>query len=106
MNPRNFNRSYDAFFENLRKEHSEIKQLGVHECRHTCATLMLEAGVDIRIVQEILGHEDIKTTARYTHPDFSTMELASGQFLNSIWCVNRCVNSVKKAENECEKVSD
>jgi integrase len=95
MHPRNFNRSYDTFFNHISKDHPTIRHLKVHECRHTCATLMLEAGVDIRVVQELLGHEDIKTTARYTHPDFSTMEQASSLFLNTIWCNNRCNNDVK-----------
>jgi integrase len=100
MNPRNFNRSYDTFFKNLYTEHKEVRRLKVHECRHTCATLMLESGVDMRIVQEILGHEDIKTTAGYMHPDFATMGKASERFLNSIWCVNKCGSQVKISSKE------
>ncbi len=96
MNPRNFNRSYASFFANLYEEHPEVRQLHVHECRHSCATLVLESGVDIRVVQEILGHEDIKTTAGYTHPNFTTMEQASSRFINSIWCTCRCTNEVEK----------
>ena len=96
MHPRNFNRAYDSFFDNLYEQHPEVRHLHVHECRHTCATLMLESGVDIRVVQEILGHEDIKTTAGYTHPNFTTMEQASSRFISSIWCANRCANEVEK----------
>lgn len=51
-----------------------IKQIGLdthkyttHKLRHTAATLMYQSGVDIRILQEILGHEQLSTTEIYTH---------------------------------------
>lgn len=39
----------------------------VHKLRHTAATLMYQSGVDVRILQEILGHESLDTTQIYTH---------------------------------------
>jgi site-specific recombinase XerD len=47
--------------------HAGLERLGPHVLRHTYASRLVMAGVDLRTVQELLGHKDIKQTMRYAH---------------------------------------
>ena len=56
------------------------KSVSTHSFRHTCATQMARAGVPIRHLQELLGHDSIETTQVYTHLAISDLKAAHRRF--------------------------
>ena len=52
---------------------------GTHAMRHSAATIMLELGVPLAVVQEILGHSDIRVTRAYSHVSSRLAEDAAGR---------------------------
>ena len=64
---------------------AEVRDARVHDARHTAATLLIEQGVHIRVVQEVLGHTRVTTTERYTHVATLQMKDASERIGEALW---------------------
>ncbi|CDC68636.1 MULTISPECIES: tyrosine recombinase XerC [environmental samples] len=61
----------------LREAGLDSTQYSSHKLRHTAATLMLQNGVDVKAVQEVLGHDHLNTTEIYTHIDNDALRTAA-----------------------------
>jgi site-specific recombinase XerD len=55
----------------------DATQFSAHKLRHTAATMMLSGGVDVKTVQEVLGHESLNTTQIYTHIESTELKIAA-----------------------------
>ncbi len=73
-------RTVEKIFSNVCEIAKILKPVTVHSLRHSFATHLLESGVDLRYIQEILGHKSSKTTEIYTH--VSTKDL--GRFTSPL----------------------
>lgn len=76
------NRISTSAVHNLVKKHMlasglDATQYSAHKLRHTAATLMLSGGVDVKTLQEVLGHEHLNTTEIYTHIENTELKIAA-----------------------------
>jgi site-specific recombinase XerD len=65
-----------------RRDSGIKKRVTTHTLRHSFATHLLEAGTNIRIIQVLLGHSSIQTTAKYTYVSESTIRATVSPFDN------------------------
>jgi integrase len=64
---------------------AKVRDTRLHDARHTAATLLLEQGVDIRVVQQILGHSTLAVTKRYTHVTDKLAHDAADRIGRALW---------------------
>ncbi|MER6003843.1 tyrosine-type recombinase/integrase [Nonomuraea angiospora] len=62
-----------------------VRDTRVHDARHTAATLLIEQGANIRVVQQVLGHTRVTTTEGYTHVSTSLMRDAGERLASALW---------------------
>lgn len=75
-------RSLQSVFHRAKTSAKILQDVTFHSLRHSYATHLHEAGTDIKLIQELLGHNDLKTTLRYTHVSKRTLENIKSPFDN------------------------
>lgn len=94
-----------SMFPRLLKKHN-LKTIRFHDLRHSCATLLLQSGFNMREVQEWMGHAEYSTTAKiYAHVDFKSKANMAFSQDNQIAVVGKEEKNDKDNENEKESLA-
>ena len=64
---------------------ANVRDVRVHDGRHTAATLLVEYGVDVRVVMAVLGHSDLRVTMRYAHASNPLLRDAAARMGQGLW---------------------
>lgn len=84
QSPNGFSTTYKRLIKRINRtndKNNQIRELSPHSCRHTFASHLSKNGVDIKIIQSLLGHADIAMTGNvYTHPTIAGLKKALDGF--------------------------
>ena len=102
-------RTVQKIFQNACKKAGINKNVSVHFLRHSFATHLLESGIDLRYIQELLGHKSSKTTETYTHvstKNLSAIKNPLDSLLKGVKHKEAIVQEMKEAGYILEKEFD
>ena len=81
------------------KVRADVPDVRVHDGRHTAGTILVDQGVHLRVIQEILGHSDVRVTERYTHVASPAVREAAGLMGAALWGSDSAETATKSATN-------
>ena len=82
-------RSLDSIIKKAVKKSGIRKNISLHTLRHCFATHLLEAGVQLQVIQKLLGHKNIKTTTIYTH----VTDVMVNKVISPLDCIDEATHS-------------
>ena len=94
------NSTFYRIFKRIVKR-AGLDQAGItaHSLRHAYATMLLHSAVDVKTVQELLGHADLSTTSRYLHSDGATKQ-AAAEALPDLLSANEAEAAPRESQSE------
>jgi len=75
-----------------------VRDARVHDGRHTAGTLLMEQGVDLRVIQEIFGHSDSRVTEIYTHVGSRLAHDAAARMSRALWAPSETTTETTRGQ--------